>query len=313
MPSPLYRLIRAMLLGLLCLPLPARAEGNCAFNDWLVQTYHAARAYEQAVANGRRSIPSDTLQRDVARFSSAELKSKLRSAGLSQHSATVSQFFTAQRSLMISQTQFGNHNARKMAQRPGFRQQAQKMKAFIGNMHCDSDPSWRPAGGGSFTKGATEVGGLSPGQRLSLPHAIAADTFSLILVAAAICATGLVIVVFRTRALWRRRAHRHGCALPCRLSGQGIRSMGEVLDISQMGAKIRADHALPPDTKHCLVHLAGTILPGRIVWRNAPFVGVAFKPRLDRTTLAALLRQPPPSASPQQKTAPVAGRRFEPS
>ncbi|WP_323783502.1 PilZ domain-containing protein [Leisingera sp.] len=96
----------------------------------------------------------------------------------------------------------------------------------------------------------------------------------------------------------RRRQYRHPCSLPCNLlSGQTL-LQAKLVDISQMGAKVRVWN----NQEKTLSTLSGDLtaaLPGigsagaQITWKNANYLGLKFTTPLTGEELQTLLAWPP--------------------
>lgn len=165
--------------------------------------------------------------------------------------------------------------------------QAAHAQCLVSTAEADGEGSAAQASGGAVVRRA------GPPRRARIEMGNDTIPFSwlaLLGLAAVILSMGLVIwgfVFSETRH--RRRARRFVCDLPARVSIEGAAEVAvQVTDISRLGCRLTPGTLGPPGTRVDL-QVAGLALPGRVMWQNRHFCGLAFATPLARPEIDHLL------------------------
>lgn len=276
---------------IICLILGARtawAAGDCATQDWLVQAFHQAQRFDQQRDQPGAAASAQNLLRTLDRFSMDEVAPLLRASGLARHTAQVQDFLRSQRSLATAQIHFGTTRSLSLDLTQRIQKNSEQMQRFVGDMRCDSDTGWSPSSPG-FTQGRTTPVPLDPGAS-SLPRRSIPRRWQLGGLAVGLALFGLGMALYRRGRQQTRRAYKFPCALRCQITDTHFARTGTINDISQLGAKIHLGGTAPQTLKTCTLHSHGWSAQGRIAWRNAQYIGIAFKHPVPHLTLRRLLR-----------------------
>lgn len=282
-------LLRLVLVaGLLTPGLARSGTGDCATQDWLAQAHHMAQVFAQQRDGPDASRAARRLLAALAQYPSAELSPRLRAAGLSGHSSAIEGFLRTQKTLADSQIFFGGTAGYPHRMETELNAFARQMNQIVPNMRCDEDPSWRPPATSS-AMGRTTPTALKTKERASIFFPPNWPILALI-ACALVAALAAGSILLRRQALRnRRREKRFPCALSCTLTHTHAARQGRICDISQRGAKVCLGSAVPDQMTQCTLHSHQWSAPGRIVWRNAQCVGIAFRRPIPERELQLLI------------------------
>ena len=270
---------------------------ECETQDWLVQTHHLAKGFEKERNGPKAEKAAKQLRRALDQYPVSQLGTRLRTAGLAKHGNDIVGFLRTQNSLVESQLLWGGTTRFPPRLERKVQEFSSRMQKLVPGMRCASDQNWRPktalAGLGDSTPLGAEN---SSGNSLFFPPNAAVISFAVFGLMAAL-AGGSVAMRFRTKRR-HRRARRLPCALSCTVTfiettATGDRHAarrGRMCDISQLGAKVCLDSPVPLALNTCTVQSHHWATSGRIIWRNAQCMGVAFKRALPRQELLHLVR-----------------------
>lgn len=286
-------LLRLVLVAGLLLPGLARSgTGDCATQDWLAQTHHMAQVFAQQRDGPDAARAARRLLVALSQYPMAELSPRLRAAGLSGHAPAIEGFLRTQKTLADSQLFFGDTTGYPHRMEVDLNGFARQMSQLVPNMRCDEDPAWRPPAASSAMGRTTPIA-LKTQERASIFFPPNWPILALI-ACALVAALAAGSILLRQHAIRnRRREKRFPCALSCTVTHPHAARQGRICDISQRGAKVCLGSAIPEQMTHCTLHSHHWSAPGRIVWRNAQCMGIAFRrpiPERDLQRLIALDR-----------------------
>jgi hypothetical protein len=271
--------------------------GECDMQDLLVRAHHLAQVLEQQRVGESADLAAKQLRSVLNQISMAELAPRLRAAGLAADSADISAFLRTQKLLIDARDRTGGNGSLPARQHKALQDSLSKMQRLVPKMRCDDDKNWTPqdASGGS---GRTTPTGMDGGGSDTALIAKNASAISILVFGLMALLIAMSMFLRRRAKIKRRRARRLPCALSCTISFiQDKRSnepptarRGKMCDISQLGAKVCVDESVPDTLNQCKLYSHGWSAGGRIIWRNAQCMGIAFKRALPAQELYHLVR-----------------------
>lgn len=102
---------------------------------------------------------------------------------------------------------------------------------------------------------------------------------------------GSVFLAFRRNGRLARRSVRYFCHIPVRLILGRAEFETIMLDLSQLGAKIR-NPGLAKSVNHVVLQLGEQQMHASVAWANPHFVGLTFNVALQKSELALILGEP---------------------
>ncbi|SEQ64726.1 PilZ domain-containing protein [Thalassovita taeanensis] len=254
----------------------ALSEAPCQINTWLATLY-----YNGTALSGQLSGPLDTEQvalitaRHADRYSLLDVRLKLRDSGMSGDAAEISQFLTTQNLVLSALNRGGPQYARSVAQNAGLASQLAALQNIVSRMRCNEDEEWR-------ARAYAQVpGGAIPLSRLGA-----------ILTALGVSAGCVGYVLSKRFYLKQRRSRRFVCAVPCQVEQDGLIYDAEIIDLSQLGAKLRLHIPLHAGHK-MMVRIKNRPYPAHLTWQNANFAGLSFAHHLDSDLIQSVVRPSP--------------------
>ena len=196
----------------------------------------------------------------------------MMTAGLENALAPTAKLLTNQRKLLNKYIKSGRSGARSLAEQLNAASQLSAFQKQILPLPCDETER-------NSQSGAAPLGTSAP-----FPVGPISVLATLLLLTLAL----LLTLMEKRDKLKKRRWKRHACVLNSQMTCQGRSMQTQVVDLSQMGAKIRVDCECEVGTKLELA-LPEKKVSGKVVWRNANYAGLAFNRRLTASQLKKIL------------------------
>lgn len=314
-------MVMALVSGLL-MTLPLHAATSCGLEKWLTSLNTTANAYVRAIGTQNQMTAARNFHIQMERYSRAQLVSQINEAGLGANKDALESFITARRYLY----DLSKDNWVQMITRFGgdirFEKQSQSMTTFLQKTECDpfaedflndtvgkksilqrittaaaslTTPDVPPVDDSAASvltfdpnnfddfraarynpKTPRTVIPLSPSQ--NAPVFLGLFTFII----------SASIWVWMRVGIAQRRAMRYPCNLPIVIFDGSVPIIGELTDLSQLGAKLETGLKVRVRAK-LLVTMNTTSRKARVTWTNTHFVGIKFEKALTETEMTDLL------------------------
>jgi hypothetical protein len=280
--------------------------GPCDLQDQLLRAHHLAQVFRQHRGSEQEAATAQQLGAALDHIPISDLAPRLHAAGLAPHQPTVLGFLRTQRALVNAQALWGNTRNISARLERSANDFSQQMQPLIPKLACTQTRSDLPDGALPVT-GKTTPTGIVPGQVPVRPQARQATAISMGVFSFIAVLMGGSMLLRALARRKRRRDHRRPCALSCTLRlpppGPPAEWNGRICDLSQTGAKIWVEGALPDDTHAFQLRSHDWESPARISWRNGPWIGITFASLLTQQELLWLLRLNRKLHSAQVRTA----------
>ena len=259
----------------LCWSTPTLAKVDreaCKAQEQLFTVMTTTDIFLKYLESGKPANAPEQLQIAILDFDSGNLRQKMATAGLDNALAPTAKLLTNQRKLLNKYIKSGRHVARSLAEELGASNQLSAFQKQILPLPCDEPER-------NSQTGAAPLGTSAP-----FPVGPISVFTTLALLALAL----LLTLLEKRDELKKRRWKRHACVLDCQITYLGRSMQTQVLDLSQMGAKIRVDCECKVGTRLEL-SLPEKKVSGKVVWRNANYVGLSFDRRISASQLNKIL------------------------
>lgn len=259
----------------LCLPTALLAKVDreaCNAQDQLFTLMTSTDIFLKFLETGKPANAPEHLQIAILDFDSGNLKQKMMTAGLENALAPTAKLLTNQRKLLNKYIKSGRSGARSLAEQLNAGSQLSAFQKQILPLPCDE------------TERNSQTGAAPLGTSAPFPVGPISVLATLLLLTLAL----LLTLMEKRDALKKRRWKRHACVLNCQMVCHGRSMQTQVVDLSQMGAKIRVECECAVGTKLEL-DLPEKKVSGKVVWRNANYAGLSFNRRLSGSQLKKIL------------------------
>lgn len=294
----LFRIPLAFALLLAALPTPLRA--SCDLAGWLGSVRRNATALEQSLGTPDQAMRAMVLGYTLTSAPEATLDRDLAAAGMGQDLVVIHAYLdTLARALTLLQAAAPPQETQALLTGAEFRALDLGLQAALARTGCaEPDDAPRPPTRlSSDNSNETDLASARNPARTdeTLPAAggksgrqIEPATFLTLLAMISLIAT-LAASWLRRRSLrQRRRAERHMVSITCRLEDENTPFLAEIVDISQLGAKLRTQRVLP-EAQQIIISLAGRRVRATVRWSNRYYSGVVFQRPLPETLMPQLL------------------------
>ncbi|AHD03039.1 PilZ domain-containing protein [Leisingera methylohalidivorans] len=269
----------------------ASSRETCQLQSDLMNFQHEVRGFLEHLQTGRNPHQPMRLLQWMEDHPAVALRTRMRRLGLQSFELLTMRLITQQESLLAEYRLHGQKKAGVSALRFGTSALLDEYANRIIPLPCNYDPQQDVEG--STAAGMGRLPALTPETTV-----ISALLFIML------SGAGLFLAE-RFARRHRRRRYRHPCSLPCNLhSGQTL-LQAKLVDISQLGAKVRVwknqDKALTGLSRDLTAALPGIGSAGaQITWKNTDYLGLEFTTPLTGEELQILLAWPP--AKPLRQT-----------
>lgn len=313
------------LLAATCAPYgPLAADSHsCTLETWVNALNSTANAYVSAIGTPSEPAAVRAFRTEMNRYSRDQLVSQINAAQFGDNSAALKDFVTARRHLLDLSQDNWPQMASRLGADPRFDRQSASIETYFAATDCDPDAedfltvsdaessmldrlssglaglsdlfsdkeppqvhldplTFDPDNFEAFTSHATRTASTGPPLTLTQTGNIAfvLGVFTFLL--------ALAVWIWMRYGIAQRRAMRYTCSLPIAIFDGAQPDLGELRDLSQLGAKFETDARLEPRMK-----IAVTLGPyrrkARVAWMNNHFVGVKFDTALSDDEMAELL------------------------
>ncbi|GAA3872949.1 PilZ domain-containing protein [Celeribacter arenosi] len=313
----------ALLIGALCLPIvfsatPARAALSCDMEDWLVSLDQAANALTRALGTPDEARAAQVLRHSLSSFTNESVQREILASGFVDNGGALSNYVETRRRFLNLQAENWTHAAKDFASDPRFLRQSENLQFFLISAQCDivrsshlvrADPTATPTkrlmdglrkvieapttpppervtfdpDDFSNLRDANEIPGASPVGAFNIQPrqiALACGVFTFL--------ASMTLWTWMRLSTSHRRSERHTCVLPASVAAGDTTHSCEILDISQLGAKLDWTHPLAPNSR-LLLRVGALEMPCRVAWQNSHFMGVQFDRHISMSQLSDIL------------------------
>lgn len=321
--APTLKLVILSIFMIIFSPLPSNAAPSCGLERWLTSLDTVANAYVNALGTPNQISTERAFRAQMERYSRGQLVNQINAAGLGANKAALESFIVARRHLYDLSQDNWPQMATRFGADPRFTSQSQAMSTFLQKTECDpfaedflndavakssvleriqnaasslTTPSKTPAQTESAPsplmfdpddfdafkapryqpKSDTIVIPLSPSQ--NAPVYLGLFTFFV----------SATIWVWMRVGLAQRRAIRYPCNLPIVVFDGGAPILGELRDLSQIGAKLETGLHVKAKSK-LLITMNATKRQARVAWTNQHFIGIKFEKALSALEMTDIL------------------------
>jgi hypothetical protein len=303
--------------------LPAYAAPSCGLEKWLTNLNTAANSYVNALGTQNQVSAERAFRQQMQRYSREQLVNQINEAGLGANKAALESFIVARRHLYdLSRDNWGQM-ATRFGSDPRFTSQSQAMSAFLQATECDpfaedflNDAVTKPSALERIQNAVSSLAGASktPVDLNTAPSTLLfdpdnfddyrapryqpkTDTVVIPLSPSQNAPVYLGLFTFFVSAsIWvwmriglaQRRAIRYPCNLPIVIFDGSAPILGELRDLSQLGAKLESGLAVKPKSK-LLITINKTKRQARVTWTNKHFIGIKFDKALTETEMTDIL------------------------
>lgn len=303
--------------------LPARAAPSCGLEKWLTNLNAAANSYVRAQGTPNQVSAERVFRQQMERYSRDQLVRQINEAGLGANKAALESFIVARRHLYdLSRDDWGPMAAR-FGSDPRFTSQSQAMNNFLQATECDpfaedflNDTVAKPSALERIQNAVSNLASVSkpPVEVKTAPSPLMfdpnnfddyrapryqpkTDTIVVPLSPSQNAPVYLGLFTFFVSAsIWvwmriglaQRRAVRYPCNLPIVIFDGSVPILGELRDLSQLGAKLETRLKVKAKSK-LLVTINKTKRRARVTWTNQHFVGIKFEKSLSETEMTNIL------------------------
>jgi len=276
----MFRLLPFLTLCLCVLWLPTTSHAQnddrvaCAVQEQLFRLMTDAGSFLSYIESGSPVSAVEDFEKTLAKFTTGNVRTKLAASGLE---STVTQTFSLlskQRKILDKLKQEGPAAARETALKLRARNQLASFRKQIVPLPCD----------------ATERNSRQGANTLSQSESLPIGEISVIATVSLLALAAIFTLLDRREKLKKRRWKRHACSLECVTRCADGFHLAQVVDISQVGAKLRIDCTCQPGER-IDIGLSGTEYAAKVIWHNSNFAGIAFRRRISLAQLRKLLTQ----------------------
>ncbi|MFW8634267.1 PilZ domain-containing protein [Cribrihabitans pelagius] len=261
-----------------------RAAAGCELHQDLSLLHRTAKGYIHYLETGENAVMAQRLQRWISRNPAAELKPRMRAAGLESVLADTLALMRQQAQILQVHQAQGRTAALKAVNRANGHASAEKFGKRVEHLACDPDERT------TMRSKLVAVAAAEAQQRRQMINVGIAWVSFIVL--------GGSILYFLDRLGIRRirRTKRHTCSLPVVVNTGSSVISARFVDISRAGAKVRPDG---PFTVGGKVALTFSIYhkEAHVMWHTQDYFGVRFAEEFNPLQLHKLLEDYPAEAA----------------
>ncbi|SCZ71610.1 PilZ domain [Epibacterium ulvae] len=269
------RIVTFALFSTLAQPALAVGEVSCALFQDLTSLHISADHFLKHANSGAYPQARNQLRSALDKLPKPMIHEQLTNAGLIKMIDPLSNFVDLQERLVqrydLSTLQKTNNLANQLS-----------AQAFVDRIRRDIESlGCREEALGAISGDAPSGGGKGNGITEFVRRVTATEATAMSFAAIALFALGIVLME-RFSSHRKRLAKRFPCAAPCwvmphaapEVSARAERA--NFVDLSQLGGKIRMDHAFEPD-QMLQILVSNYTLDAKVIWCNADYIGVKFE------------------------------------
>lgn len=344
--SGLARMAVFGLASLFFVATPAFSAPSCQLESWLNALNDSANTYIKSLGTADELQAARIFRTEMDRYERDKLLKQINEADLGANEQALFDFITSRHHLLDLQRDNWGEMAKRYGADPRFSSQSQSLSHFLSATECDPDaPDFLEADGkqkSTFLRrvreGIKEIVDVvaSEDHASSAPTALTFDPENfdefrpavappsvaapVTLSPSGNAAFALGIFTFIsaiTSWAWmrygivQRRATRYPCTLPVVIFDGILPVFGEVLDLSQIGAKLETTLELR-DRQKIKLTIGPVVRKARVMWRSNYFIGVKFDKLLTEAEMKYLLGEFAQKISSERAKAQALGQNFIP-
>lgn len=299
----------------------SRAAPSCGLENWLVELNASANSYVAALGTTSEPEAARRFRTEMERYPRENLVKQIGAADLGANETALNAFIASRHHLLSLHRDNWGEMAKRYGDDPRFQAQSESLSRFLNSVPCDetavdflnATERTTPDLIDRLRAGVTDIAKIfSRAEPEELPAPLDPENFDefrpanrkppALNEAALVKQSGniafvLGIFTFLTAILawsWlrygilQRRAIRYPCTLPVVIFDGVTTRLGDLLNLSQLGAKLETD--LPLNERQRVKLTIGPVTrTARVVWSNEHFVGLKFEKRLSEAELEELL------------------------
>ncbi|MBU2869037.1 PilZ domain-containing protein [Pacificibacter marinus] len=283
----------------------------------------AANSYVNAVGTPDQISAERAFRAQMERYSREQLVNQINAADLGTNKAALESFIVARRHLYDMSQGNWTQMATRFGADPRFASQSQAMNTFLQETECDpfaedslNDTSTKPSVLERIQNAASRLTPPSktPAQIEKAPSSLTfdPDNFGAYMAPRYQPKTDNIIIpqspsqnapvylglftFFASSSIWvwmrvglaQRRAIRYPCNLPIVIFDGSAPILGELRDLSQIGAKLETGLNVKIKSK-LLITMSNTKRQARVAWKNQHFIGIKFEKALSAIEMTDIL------------------------
>ncbi|AVW90753.1 hypothetical protein DA792_06330 [Celeribacter baekdonensis] len=311
------------LASVLFIATPAFSAPSCRLESWLSALDDSANTYIKSLGTADELQAARSFRIEMERYERDKLLKQINAAGLGSNEKALFDFIASRHHLLDLQRDNWGEMARRYGTDPRFSSQSQSLSHFLSATACDpSAPDFLESDGKQKStfldrvrEGVKEIVDVvahedpKPAAQTALtfdpnnfdefrPTAATAPTASPVTLSPsgnAAFALGIFTFISAiTSWAWmrygivQRRATRYPCTLPVVIFDGIVPVLGEILDMSQIGAKLETTLELY-DRQKIKLTIGPVVRKARVMWRSNHFIGVKFDKLLTEAEMKYLL------------------------
>jgi hypothetical protein len=263
-------------LFVLWLPAPSLAQSDdrlaCTVQEQLFGLMSDAGSFLSYIETGSPASAPAKMEKTLTKFTTGDLRKKLQASGLESAVNQTFSLLSKQRKILEKLQNEGVSAAQELALDLRARNQLATFRKQIVALPCDGTER-------NSRRGSTN---LSQSETLPIGEISVIATVALLVLAA------IFTLLDRREKIKKRRWKRFPCRLECvTRCGDGFH-LAQVVDLSQVGAKLQIDCSCQPGDR-LEIGLDGNSYAAKIIWQNSNFAGVVFRRRISVAQLRKLL------------------------
>lgn len=304
--------------------LPAMAEPSCNLESWLRALNRNANTYVAALGTPHEHDAARQFRTEMERYARGPLLQQIDAAELGNNKQALLDFISSRRHLLELQRANWPEMAERYGADPRFGAQSESLQNFFARTPCDPDATDFLNGEGEqeqslierVNSGIEEIADIVTSvtsKEEQPPAPVDPDNFDefrpslsakppkkpmpvtlspsgnvAFVLGLFTFITAISFWIWMRYGIMQRRAARYPCALPT-IVFDGIQPvLGEMLDLSQVGAKLDIDMELRLKQK-VKITCGSVTRKARVIWRNSHFAGVRFERALTEAEMRSLL------------------------
>lgn len=268
-----------LIFVLASLPVKGRARENklaCLVQEELFTLLTNTNGFLTYLETGAPATAPAELDAQLQKISDNSFPQKLRAAGLDSAVNQTLSLLSRQRKLLAEFHNSGKGAANRLARRLNARNQLTAFQKQIAPLPCDNTER-------NSRKG---VAPLSQSEPFPIGEISVIATLLLLSLA------GAIFLLEKRERLKKRRWKRHACVLDCVVRCSEGFLLSQLVDISQVGAKVRLDCSCEPG-EQIEIGLAGQQFSAKVIWHNSNYAGITFRRRISSSQLNKVLELKP--------------------